>query len=317
MSTRKLRAELLTLTPELCQEFSTMPQLPGERDLKESHVDFLDRHLTDGTFISPTWSVATVKGTTQQLRCDGQHSSTLLARIATHEPERFPEGLPVTIQYFEIDSVEQDAANLFNLFDNPKSSRTNTDVMSVFRAQHELLKTMDNSFLVEIARGINFYLDDLIDDIKKEYEKTATKAAKKGLPAPPRPQLPLTHQARQYGLYWDEPEYREFTQWVRQWSDSRCRWILAKPGVVAQILDSWKAVPQRAQRYWDFVFSENHPDPEHASRRLVLKLRALTAKPRPKADEFRSLAEESWATYLHKEPEEQEVPEREVSLSAV
>jgi hypothetical protein len=35
------------------------------------------------------------------------------------------------------------------------------------------------------------------------------------------------------------------------------------------------------------------------------------------ADEYRSLAEESWATYLHKEPEEQEVPEGEASLSAV
>ena len=297
---------MTALTPELCLNFSAMPHVPGERDLKESHIDYLERHLNEGTFVSPTWAVAVVKGSTQQLRCDGQHSSTMLARIATGEPERFPEGLSVTIQRFEVDSVEQDAANLFNLFDNPKSCRTNTDAMSVFRAHHAELKALGNGFLVQIAKGINFYLDDLINGIWKEYDKVKAKAAKKGQSPPPPPQLPTTFSSREYGSYWDEPEYREFALWVEQWHDSRCHWILTKPGVVAQILDSWRTTPQRAQRYWDFVFSDNHPDPEHASRRLVLKLRALTAKPRPKADEFRSLAEESWATYLHKEPEEAE-----------
>lgn len=280
-----------------------MPQLPGERDLRESRIDFLEELLDDGNFVSPNWAIAIVKGTTQRLRCDGQHSSTMLTRLAVKEHERFPEGLEVTIHQYEIDSVEQDAAILFNVFDNPKSCRTNTDAMSVFRAHHQELKKLDNGFLVKIAKGINFYLDDLITNIRKDYEKALAKATKKGQAAPPRPQLPQTFSSREYGQYWDDSEYRIFALWVQQWHDSRCQWILSKPGVVAQIFDSWKAVPQRAQIYWDYVFSDNHPDPEHASRRLVLKLRALNAKPRPKADEFRSLAEESWATYLHREPE--------------
>ena len=73
MSIRMLRAELRDLTPELCQRFSTMPRLDGERDLNESHIKFLDEHLRAGTFYSPTWCVAIVKGYSVSGRIDRSH----------------------------------------------------------------------------------------------------------------------------------------------------------------------------------------------------------------------------------------------------
>ena len=314
MSIRLVKAQLHDLTPELCEHFSTMPELKGERDLNERHVEFLNHHLIAGTFYSPRWAVAIVKDTVERLRADGHHSSTLLTRVAKSAPERFPEGLSALVVDYEIDSIETDAGDLFNLFDNPKSTRTNTDAMSIFRAHYDEFKGFANSFLVSVAKGINFYLGDLAKAIKKEHEKVAAKAVKKGLKVPKCPALPLRHEPRQYGLYWIEPKYREFAVWVRQWNDARCAWIIQKTGALAQAFDSWLSAPENAELFWGFVFREDHPDPDHPSRKLVLKLRALSAKPRHTADDYKNCAEESWATYLLKtrsEPDVEPEPEPE------
>ena len=301
MSIRQIRTEELALTPSLCEQFSTMPKLLGERDLRDSHVDFLRRILEDGRFISPLWSVVAVKDTSQELRCDGQHSSTMLTKISKTQPERFPEGLMVVIRHYEIDSIDGDAADLFNSFDNPKSARTNGDAMSIYRAHFPVLKDIENPYLVNVAKGIDFYLAEKTREIQKDNEKAATKAAKKRQVIE-LTELPVRFSAREYGNYWRNPQYLDFALWLTQWKGTRCAWIIKKHGVVAQILASWLTVPQQALRYWGFVFREDHADPEHSSRKLVLKLRALGAKPHPKADDYRNLAEELWATYLLKEP---------------
>lgn len=304
MSIRFIRVDVEELTPDLCRRFSAMPALDGERDIKESHLRFLDEKVSANEFYSPTWAVTTVKGAPERLRCDGQHSSTVLTKIVdSGNPERFPANLQAIILNYEIDSVENDAETLFNLFDNPKSARTNTDAMSVFRAAHPELKTFDNRYLVHVATGVNYYVEGLSAKIKKDHVKAVLKARKKRQEAPAPPPLPRIYDARQYGLYFLNPQFLDFTVWLKRWKDSRCAWILVKTGVVAQILESWLKAPVQAQRYWGYVFREDHPDPEHASRRLVLKLRALKSKPRPKAEEYFSLAEELWATYLLKEPE--------------
>jgi hypothetical protein len=102
MSIKKKSSEQVPLTRDLAIKFSTMTALPGEREKKPARLKW-------------TWDVAVIRGTDQELRVNGQHTSTVLATIPE---EQFPTGLDVTIIRWAIDDTPEDRAELFDRMDS-------------------------------------------------------------------------------------------------------------------------------------------------------------------------------------------------------
>lgn len=270
----KVKAELLHLTHELAVQFNTMPPVPGERDKRPSRLNFFKRHLKNGTFGSPTWSVAIVKGAIEEMRADGQHTSTVLAGLP---PEQFPQGLQVTKQTFQIDSVEEDAQPLFDMFDNPQSARTHTDAMSIYRAQWGDLKGLKNAFLVDVAKGIDYYLEEF----------------------PLDPNYPKVQWARRkFGMYYTTPKHRDFANWLHQWEDARHAWMIGKGELTAEMFHDWNAFPNIATIFWGYVLKEDHPDSADETRELAATLKDLAGRKKDlKKDAFRKQARKFWDRY--------------------
>lgn len=273
MAIRKTAAELLPLTRELADKVSKMARFMGERELKESRLKLHQDRVRNGTFVSPTWSIVTVMGEIKEYRADGQHSSNALMQLPQDE---FPRGHKVTINRFEIDSVEQDGAILFDMFDHPRSARTNTDVMGFYSAAFENIESFHPGFLVKAARGIDYSTNDRI----KKGEKTLVR-----------------YDARAYGLYWQNEVNREFAVWLHQFVNDKHAWMLSKTGLVAEIYDDWRTMPDVATEFWEYVFKENHKDPEHETRELSTKLKEWTTRPRIKQHRFRNEAARIFRRY--------------------
>jgi hypothetical protein len=260
---RKLRAESVPLTLELATQFASMPCVPGERELKPSHTAYLLGLLENGKFVGTDWATGLCKEDGITYRLDGHHSS----RMLTHLPEGvpFPAGLMATITYFEMADM-QEAADAFDLFNNPKTVRSNEDRMGLFRAHVPGLEVFTRKFLMMVANGIHEY----------EMQRKAT-GAKNAIILGPR-------DRGQYFMYTHRPEFLASTHWIGGFQ-TRVKenpvtgametkpgpnlHFLKRPVIVAQMLTDRIASPKLADEFWHYVFAENHPDEEHETRRLA------------------------------------------------
>lgn len=252
-----------------------MKPLLGERDKKQARLKFFSNHLKQGTFGSPTWSIAKLRTTGDELRCDGQHTSSVLAAIAVEE---FPTNMNVTLQIYAIDSVENDGPILFDMFDNPQSARTNTDAMGIHRAHFDDLIRLDNAFLVKVANGIDFYLKDLVSN-------SETGGSIHRWPS------------RKHGFYFDDEEHRRFALWLNRWKDAKYAWMISKPGIVAEMFSDWKMQETIATTFWGYVIRFDHPEVNHETRELAEKLKDMCRSSRYKQDHFRNHAQRVWKRY--------------------
>ena len=260
------------MTPELAKKFATMDKLPGERPLKAKRLKFFEDHIKEGTFIDPSWSVGVCKKDGKTYRLDGQHTSTILA---SQPPETFPQNKLATIITYEFDSVEDDAAMLFDTFDNPQSSRNNEEMMGVFRASHNDMSELSNSLCVHVANGIF------------QYESSQGK----GVIYPPRVR----------GLYFTDERNIKFAHWIKSLFDDdnvKNGWLLSKPGIIGEMLADWLFNNEVASEFWGYVLRENHTDPDNITRELAEDLKRWRVKQERKSQEdYRSRAQKSWKRY--------------------
>jgi hypothetical protein len=274
MAFQRTDVQLVDLTPEAAAEMAALPAFAGERELKATRLAFFQTHLTNGTFVGPEWTVAVHRPTTTRYRANGQHSSTFLSQLA---PEAFPRNvqtgapLKVTINVIEFDSLDEDAFGIFNLFDHPKSARTNTDAMGVHRAHWPDLAGIPNSHLVNVANGITMY----------EHSR----------------ETPLLFTPRERGGYWDNDVYREFVRWTWGFTDTEHDWMLKKSGLVAEMLDDRLTDAKAADEFWTLVLTEGHPDAEHETRDLSRELLKAKGRPRVTQQQFRKEAAKAWRRY--------------------
>jgi hypothetical protein len=269
---KKTNVELENLTPELAKQFSVMTHLPGERPLKEKRLKFFADHIKAGTFVDPTWSVGIDKSTGIKYRLDGQHTSTLLASL---NPQEFPKDHLVTINTYEFDSLAEDGVILFDIFDNPASARSNTDMMRIYRVQFDELNDLDDSFCVKITQGIAAYEAKLKDG--------------------------KVYPARVAGNYLAHDLYRSFAVWADtlvKHPDIENKWMFGKAGIVAEMLADYKASVEDATQFWMYVVTESHPDKNHVTRDLADDLKKWHIKQERKSqDEYRAKAAKTWARY--------------------
>ena len=245
-------AETLLLTKEVAVKHSTMTPLPGERELKPSHMEYLESLVRDGLFTTCYWIVVWDKKTGKLHRVDGQHSSTMLARLPA---ELFPAGIQVVMTTYVSDDLEADTPALFEMCNNPHSVRNNADKMGFYRSSYKELAMIPSRFLVQVAAGYHYYL--------------RASAVKNG-------HNPKMWDTRNHGQYLnDAPPLRSFSLWLYKWEKAAAegnkvpnRWIISKPGIVSVVYESWKTDPKIATEFWGHVMLDDHPSRDDVSREL-------------------------------------------------
>lgn len=268
MGIRHVNSNSEPLTKELAQQFAKMPRLPGERELKQSRMAQLRTLLETGRFLAPIWAKGFCLEDQKHYRLDGQHTSELLATLESSFPD-----LTVTIVNYEFDSVAADAPNLFDIFNNPLSTRTDLDKLSVYRAGHADLEDIDHKFLEKVLKGIRFY---------------EAKILKK----------PNVLSGRNKGTYLANRENRDFARWLWKFHDAKHGWLVGKDGVVGEICSDYHHDADLADEFWSFVFKENHPDVEHPTRELSSRLRDWSkSEKKRKAEQFYKETKKIWERY--------------------
>lgn len=269
----KVNSTMVPLTRELAQQFKDMQPVPGERPLRQTRLNFFLNHLRHKTFNSPNWAKAVIDETNEEYRADGQHTSNVLA---TCDESLFPQGLQVTVGTYRLTGTD-DLADLFDLFDNPLSARSNADKLGIYIADYEEFRQIDRSFLNKIAHGIDYYYRDAIG------------AGHQGV---------TVFGQRQHGLYFHDPAHRAFALWLYPLREAKHSWMFTKPGIAAEIYADWQGHPELAQRFWREVMTESNPDVEDETRELATTLRDWAKKqPRVKQDKFRHYAKKIFDRY--------------------
>lgn len=275
MSFQKTKVEGIPLTLELAREFAMLRPLPGEREERPSRREYLLNAIKEGTFGGPSWARGIDRADKMVYRLDGQHSSKLLINL---DDVPFPSGLLVTVDTWEFDSISEDGAALFNLFNHPKSARTNEDAIGIYRAQAAIeLSNIDRGFLVKVGNGI------------AEYER--------GLPSESNPDvLP----PRERGLYFIQGKHRygPFACWMAAFEETKNASFMSRPAIVAEMLSDWLHDAGRAGEFWNYVLRENHPEVDHDTRTLAETFRSWAMQKKYKASQYRGKAATAWRHYL-------------------
>jgi hypothetical protein len=228
--------------------------------------------------------MAIIDGQEGEWRADGQHTSTVLAGC---DAGAFPKNLGVTINRYSLTSMD-DAAILFDLFDNPMAARTNTDKIGVYVADYKELAGLAPAFLGKVAKGIDYFRRDL----QREEGDDRT----------------ILFVARDHGLYFQEGSNREFALWLDAISNVSSKhagrkpvkhvWMIGKPSVVAEMLSAWSTDAEAASGFWGEVLNESNPDPNDDTRELSSKLKEWSQRPKVKQSSYRNAARKAWARYL-------------------
>ena len=270
----KTDSTMLPLTRELAQQFRDLKPVPGERPLRQSRLNFFKKRLEDNSFNSPNWAKAINDETNEEYRADGQHTSYILA---TCDDSLFPQGLQVTVGTYLL-TDERDLFQLFDLFDNPLSARTNTEKLGLYIAHHDELQRMDRAFLNKIANGVHYYWWD-----------AKTRSGLQGV---------TLFGQREHGLYFDDAPARAFALWLYPLREAKHAWMFGKPGIAAEIYADWRGHPEIAQRFWREVMTESNPDVDDETRELATTLRDWAKKqPRVNQDKFRGYAKKIFERY--------------------
>lgn len=157
MAFKKIGQRTVPLTAELAKQFSEMKRWEGERPYSPSRVNYHLNEMSAGRFYDPTWYVAHIKGRSEPVRVNGQHTSA----AACQANGQLPAGLCVTIVDFECDT-EEDAAALFNTIDSPKSSRSPVNSIGALSVGLKGLNrdAVSSSTLYRAASGIAIAMSD-------------------------------------------------------------------------------------------------------------------------------------------------------------
>jgi hypothetical protein len=287
MSITKTDARSTPLTPESLADFEEALPLPGERPLNLTRVANLQRLITDGDFYGVDWHIGINQENGLRYRLDGQHTSHLLRKLLaidrtdpghTDDPV-FPDGLIASLTTWVFTSVEEDATDLFNMFNNPMSVRTNTDMLSVFRAHFPELSDFDLALLNRLLAGCTHAFKKIHTPLILDF-------------AGPHMYVP-TRRFNGQLLYHEG--VRHFVHWAAQFKEARLANFLGKAGIVASMLENWLEDPTDATLWWHLILNESAPDPDDESRELAEALKKLAGGPKKSfSEEYHTRCGRSW-----------------------
>jgi hypothetical protein len=298
MSIRKLHVTLIPLDEHSLADFAKARPLPGERSIKATRLTQLKKLIKGGKFLGLEWHRGKCLADDQVYRFDGQHTTRLLQTL-WEQPDPdipFPTGAPITLTDWTFDSVEDDAPQVFDSFNNPLSARSSVDILEGYQARYPELKDLDPTFLMKALNGMTFYE-------KQQHDLLAKKNQAKGLKT--KPLFAVAH--RNIGVRLDEPVRRQFIVWLQQLRAALAdkprairlfRAYLSKSGLVAHIYSGWRENATIAQQFWTTVMTESAPDPDDETRQFAEELKRLnSATKKVKPSRFYTTAATAWKRY--------------------
>ncbi len=224
--------DIVPLTKTLATDFATMPAWRGERQLSERRLTYLLNELSNGQFFAPRWAVAKLGD--KMIRVNGQHSSTMLARL-----DELPASMTAIIDTYEVQN-ETELGELFTKFDNPESTRRTREALGALLPE-ELAK-LSRATAERIAAGM-FY------GITKFERGSARGVHVLGAAVQASP---------------------PFAIWVQDHVRSRG---LGRTAVIAAAFMTWKVDPESCKKFWALVDAEENPLPSHPTRALARAIR--------------------------------------------
>jgi hypothetical protein len=224
--------EIVPLTKTLATDFATMPAWRGERPLSERRLTYLLNELVSEHFFTPRWAVAKLGDKT--IRVNGQHSSTMLARL-----DDFPESMTAIVDTYVVED-EADLGGLFTKFDNPESTRRTREALAALLPEE--LGKLSRTTAERIAAGM-FY------GITRFEAGSARGVHVLGAAVQASP---------------------SFAFWVQEHAKSRG---LGRTAVIAAAFMTWKVDPASCKEFWALVDSEDDPLPNHPTRALARAIR--------------------------------------------
>lgn len=283
-------ATIVPLTWELANKHANMARLIGERPLDKTRVEELKAEIEAKTFSNPIWIIAVLKSTGKQFRADGQHTATALTSVVRN---KFPVGVVVCIIYYELDSLEEDAAHLFLRIDDSDAVRNSTATMNSLAVHYRDLHEINPRFTVSAVSGIVFHL--------KEHNKRQKD---------PEQRVKI-HKPKLRGLYLADKNYRIFVLWLNHWNtltDSKSGelrrasndWLMKKPAVVGEAMVSYFAYSEAANKFWDYVLDDAGPK-GHPTKGLVNTFNDWRSRPRakvPKPEQWSKEIRRVWKDFL-------------------
>ncbi len=152
---KRVKSEVIPLTPDLAQEFCAMRASPTERELSSVRVNHLRNKMLSGVAVTFHWVSAMLNGV--ELRMNGQHSSNALVSLNGS----FPDGLLVHREMYEVPN-EDSLALLFRQFDDRKSGRSPADVSGAYQGLYEPLNDVPRGIAKLGIEGINWWQDKVL-----------------------------------------------------------------------------------------------------------------------------------------------------------
>jgi hypothetical protein len=287
MSIKLTNVAKVPLTLQLAQRFRDMKPLKGERRLKRSRMNFFRAALRTGIFRDVTWAECTIGTDHTSNRGDGQHTSNVLCEL---EEEKFPEGLSAMVMTYHLDDEVNDAAQFFELFNNPISARSADDRMHQYRSRYPVLEQQDipEAFLTKVAKIIAEYRNEANTEGDDQSDWLTV------------------YPTRERGLYFGDAKCREYALWLYQWHSTKNFVTLLKldPVLLVDSYIHWQEQPDEATVLWAEVFQQTNPDPDAISAKIISGLKRTASnslQKRKQIEKARRSIKALWAEFLEQQ----------------
>lgn len=200
------------------KEMESLNAVPGERELKRTRLNFIETLLCNGEFNRCEWARCKCKEDKKNYRVNGQHTTTQLRALLNGEIEAtFPEGVPVVMSWWECDSKD-DLPDVFNQFDNHRSTRSAEDKLGIYLAQHKDMIGIDKKLVNQILAGVDWARKH-IDSLSELFGEIDI------------------NDAHERGRLLVIDKVREFAALLHEYSGAPFREWISRTGIIARLFD--------------------------------------------------------------------------------
>jgi len=254
MSIKCVSRKIFKLTIEHVIERQEANLIPGERPFKKARLQFITDLLSAGSFYRADFAYAKCDEDGKTYGINGKHTGNCLYACHTNnEMPDFPEGIPLCVERFECDTIDE-LSTLFDNFDNPQSNRTAGEKLGTQIAKsYEKLDGIDEVVIRNALKGVNY-----------------SRSMKRN---PDEPKV----KNWDLGELLQDNEICDFCSFIQGFKDDSWKgWKVAS--VCAVMYSSWRENEDASQLIWGEALNESNDSESSDSRKFVNKMRTESGR---------------------------------------